>query len=94
MKKKNNNNNNIDILTLKTQAYEAAAKKAENAVSMVSTAMNSLKAANQEMESNMKDIEAYCASMMAIHAQMGKDRAHNEAVISNFSKLLCVEEDN
>ena len=92
MKKKSNNNNNIDILTLKTQAYEEAVKKAENAVSMVSTAMNSLKLANQEMESNMKDIEEYCANMMAIHAQMGKDRTHNEAVIANFSKLLCVEE--
>ena len=77
--------NKKDILTLKTQEYAAASKEAENAVSMVSTAMNRLKAANHRMESNMKDIEEYCAGMMAIHAQMGKDRAHNEAVISNFS---------
>ena len=85
-------NNKKDILTLNAEEYAAAAKQAENAVSMVSTAMNSLKVANQRMENNMKDIEEYCANMMAIHAQMGKDRAHNEAVISNFSKLLCVEE--
>ena len=86
--KKNKN----DILTLKTQEYATAAKEAENAVSMVTTAMNRLKAANQKMANNMKDIEDYCSNMMAVHAQMGKDRAHNEAVISNFSKLLCVEE--
>ena len=93
MKKKNNNsNNNIDILALKTQEYETATKEAENAVSMASTALNCLKAANQKMESNMKDIEEYCAKMMAVHAQMGKAHTHNEAVISNFSKLLCIEE--
>lgn len=85
-------NNKNDILALKTQEYATAAKEAENAVSMVTTAMNRLKMANQKMESNMKDIEDYCANMMDIHAQMGKDHAHNEAVISNFSKLLCVEE--
>lgn len=84
--------NKKDILTLKANEYAAAAKEAENAVSMVSTAMNRLKVANQKMESNMKDIEEHCAKMIAIHAQMGKDRTHNEAVISNFSKLLCVEE--
>lgn len=84
--------NKKDILTLKAQEYATAAKEAENAVSMVTTAMNCLKAANHKMESNMKDIEEYCANMMAIHAQMDKDRAHNEAVISNFSKLLCVED--
>ena len=86
--KKNKN----DILTLKAREYAAAAKEAENAVSMVSNAMNKLKEANTRMTIKMKDIEEHCASMMAIHAQMGKDRAHNEAVISNFSKLLCVEE--
>ena len=85
-------NNNIDILALKTQEYETATKEAENAVSMVSNAMDRLKVANQKMETNMKDIEEYCANMMAIHAQMGKDHAHNETVISNFSKLLCIEE--
>ena len=84
--------NKKDILTLKANEYAAAAKEAENAVSMVSNAINRLKAANQRMDSNMKDIREYCANMMAIHDQMGKDHAHNEAVISNFSKLLCIEE--
>lgn len=84
--------NKKDILTLKTMEYEAASKEAENAVFMVSNAMNRLKAANQKMENNMKDIREYCANMMAVHDQMSKDHAHNEAVISNFSKLLCVEE--
>ena len=86
--KKNKN----DILTQKTHEYAVAVKEAENAVSMVSNAMNRLKMANQTMERNMRDIEEYCANMMAVHDQMGKDRAHNEAVISNFSKLLCIEE--
>ncbi len=86
--------NKHDILTLKAQEYEATSKEAESAVAMVTTAMNRMKAANQKMKSNMEDIEAYCASMMAVHAQMEKSRVHNEAVIANFSKLLCIEEDN
>jgi uncharacterized protein YigA (DUF484 family) len=86
--KKNKN----DILTLKTLEYESAAMEAENAVSMVSTAMNRLKAANQKMHNSMKDIEEHCAKMMAVHAQLGNSCSHNEAVITNFSKLLCVEE--
>ena len=88
----NKNKNKKDILTLKANEYEAAANEAKNAVSMVSTAMNRLKTANQKMADNMKDIEEHCAKMMAIHDQMDKDRTHNEAVISNFSKLLCIEE--
>ena len=86
--------NTTDYLALKTREYEIASQEAENAVSMVTMAMNGMKVANQKMKSNMEDIEAYCASMMAVHAQMEKSYAHNEAVISNFSKLLCVEEDN
>ena len=88
--KKNKN----DILTLKTHEYETASKEAESAVAMVTTAMDRLKAANQKMKNNMEDIEAYCANMMAVHAQLEKSRTHNEAVISNFSKLLCIEEEN
>lgn len=86
--------NKQDILALKTMEYEAAAKEAERAVSMVSTAMNSLKTANKKMHSNMEYIESYCANMMALHAQLEKNCNHNEAVISNFSKLLCIEENN
>ena len=84
--------NKKDILTVKTREYEIAVKEAENAVTMVTTAMNSLKVANQKMEKNMNDIKEYCASMMAVHANLEKSHAHNEAVISNFSKLLCIEE--
>lgn len=84
--------NKKDILTLKTKEYEIAAKEAEDAVTMVTTAMNRMKVANQKMKNNMADIEAYCASMMAVHSQLEKSCVHNEAVISNFSKLLCVEE--
>lgn len=89
MKKKN-----LDFLTIKAKEYEIASKESEDAVTMVTSAMNRLKMANQRMKTNMADIEAYCAGMMNVHAQLEKSHAHNEAVISNFSKLLCVEETN
>ena len=86
--------NNIDILALKTKEYETAYKESEDAVTMVTSAMNRLKAANGKMKTNMEEIKAYCANMMAVHDQLEKSHAHNEAVITNFSKLLCVEENN
>lgn len=89
MKKKNR-----DILAIKTKEYEIAYKESEDAVTMVTSAMNRLKMANQKMKTNMEDIQAYCANMMTVHAQLEKSHAHNEAVISNFSKLLCVEEND
>lgn len=87
-------NKNLDILAIKTREYEIASKESEDAVTMVTNAMNRLKMANQKMKTNMEDIQAYCANMMAVHAQLEKSHAHNEAVISNFSKLLCVDEEN
>lgn len=85
---------NKDILTLKIKEYESASKDSENAVTMVTNAMNRLKMANQRMETNMEEIKAYCTEMMNVHSQLEKKHAHNEAVIFNFSKLLCVEENN
>ena len=88
MKKKKN----LDILAIKSAEFEIASKEADDAVVMVTTAMDRLKSANQKMASNMKSIEEYCAAMMTLHSGLEKSYAHNEAVISNFSKLLCVEE--
>ena len=87
-------NKNLDVLALKTKEYEIAFKESEDAVTMVTSAMNRLKMANQKMKTNMEDIQAYCANMMSVHAQLEKKHAHNEAVITNFSKLLCVEEND
>lgn len=84
--------NKKDILAQMAKEYEIASKESEDAVTMVTSAMNRLKAANQKVKSNMDDIKAYCANMMAIHDQLEKNHSHNEAVISNFSKLLCLED--
>ena len=84
----------IDILAVKTQQLESTAKEAEDAVSMVTMAMNRMKSASQKMKSHMDDIDTYCSNLMAIREKLDKNYTHNEAVISNFSKLLCVEEDN
>jgi uncharacterized protein YigA (DUF484 family) len=83
-----------DILTIKTEQLDAVTKEAENAVSMVSTAMNRMRLASQKMKNHMEDIDAYCSSLMAVREQLDKNYAHNEAVIANFSKLLCEEGNN
>ena len=82
-----------DILTIKTEQLDAVTKEAENAVSMVSTALNRMKLASQKMKDHMEDIDNYCANLMTVREQLDKNYAHNEAVIANFSKLLC-EDDN
>ena len=83
-----------DILTIKTEQLNAVTKEAENAVSMVSTALNRMKLASQKMKDHMEDIDNYCASLMTVREQRDKNYAHNEAVIANFSKLLCEDDNN
>jgi hypothetical protein len=83
-----------DILTIKTEQLDAVTKEAENAVSMVSTALNRMKLASQKMKDHMEDIDNYCASLMTVREQLSKNHAHNEAVIANFSKLLCEDDNN
>ena len=82
-----------DILEIKTAQLSATAKEAEDAVSLVSTALNRMKSASYKMKTHMDDIDAYCGNLMAIREQLDKNYVHNEAVITNFSKLLCVEND-
>lgn len=81
-----------DMLAIKTEQLDAVTKESENAVSMVSTAMNRMKLASQKMKDHMEDIDTYCSNLMAVREQLGKKYAHNEAVIANFSKLLCEED--
>ena len=84
----------IDVLTFKTQQLEEVTREVESAVSLVSSALNRMKFASQKMKSNMEDIDTYCANLMSVREELNKNYTHNEAVISNFSKLLCVEEEN
>lgn len=83
----------IDILTLKTQQLESVTKEAANAVSLVSVALEQMKSASQKMKTHMEDIDAYCSSLQAVRGQLDQNYIHNEAVIANFSKLLCIESD-
>ena len=81
-----------DILTIKTAELGATAKEAEDAVSLISTAVNRMKSASYKMQIHMEDIDAYCENLMTVREQLNKNHAHNEAVIANFSKLLCIED--
>ena len=82
-----------DILAIKTAQLSATAKEAEDAVSLVSTAVNRMKSASYKMKTHMNDIDTYCENLMAVREQLDKNYAHNEAVIANFSKLLCIEDE-
>jgi hypothetical protein len=90
---KRKGNTPTDILTVKTAQLSATAKEAEDAVSLVSTALNRMKSASYKMKTHMDDIDTYCGNLMTVREQLDKNYAHNEAVIANFSKLLCVEDE-
>ena len=81
-----------DILTVKTAQLSVTAKEAEDAVSLVSTALNRMKSASYKMKAHMDDIDKYCSDLMEVREQIDKNYTHNNSVIANFSKLLCVED--
>lgn len=82
-----------DILREKMQQVEALGRQAEDAVEIVTRAVNRLDLINQQIDDHMAEIDAYSEDLAKTRENLAKQRKYNAAISANFSKLLCVEAD-
>ncbi len=83
----------FDILTEKTAKLESLNKDANDAVDLVNRTISRLSSINQETQDTIDEIDSYCANLMEVKNKLSKNKVHNAAIISNFSKLLNVADD-
>ena len=80
-----------DILLEKQGEVERLARKANEAVDLVTRTISNLESINEQLDSGMAEIDAYTKELTATRANLSKQRNNNAVIISNFSKLLSVE---
>lgn len=83
----------VDVLSEKVSKLNALKSQADTAVGVVTSTINSLELINQEYDDTIAEIDSYVAQLNATRDSMNKNRQYNTTIISNFSKLLEVEED-
>lgn len=81
-----------DILQEKTNEVALLTRQANDAVDLVTRTISSLELINQQLDGAMQEIEEYTENLAKTRETMSKQRSHNSAIISNFSKLLSTEE--
>lgn len=80
-----------DILLEKQGEVERLARKANEAVDLVTRTISNLESINKQLDSGMAEIDAYTKELTETRANLSKQRNNNAVIISNFSKLLSVE---
>lgn len=53
--------------------------------------MNRLDLINQQIDDHMAEIDDYTKDLVKMREELARQRKHNAAISTNFSKLLCVE---
>lgn len=81
-----------DILQEKTSEAALLTQQANEAVDLVTRTISSLELINQQLDDAVREIDEYAESLAKTRENMNKQRSHNSAIISNFSKLLITEE--
>lgn len=81
-----------DILQEKTSEVALLTQQANEAVDLVTRTISSLELINQQLDDAVREIDEYAENLAKTRENMNKQRSHNSAIISNFSKLLITEE--
>lgn len=81
-----------DILREKQQQVESLERQADDAVELVTRAINRLELINQQIDDAMTEIDTYAADLAKTRETMSKQRQSNAAIINNFTKLLVSDE--
>lgn len=83
----------IDVLSQKKSALNRLKVEADIAIGIVTSTISNLELINQEYDDTIADIDNYVAQLYETRENMSKNRKYNTAIISNFSKLLEVDEE-
>jgi uncharacterized protein YigA (DUF484 family) len=81
-----------DFIERQVSKLNALQNESNDAVDLVNRTITRLKHANQEALDTIASIDEYCANLQNVRDNLNKNCAHNMAIISNFSKLLDVDE--
>lgn len=79
-----------DLLRAKTDAMNRLSNRSAAAVDLVTRTINTMQEINKEIEEAVSEIDRYSADLMKTRQSMSDQKEHNEAIITNFSKLLEV----
>lgn len=77
-----------DMLASKQAKLNLLNLRYDNAVSLVTSTLDSLESINAEIDTNMAEIETYTQQLLATKDELSKTREKNARVITNFRKLL------
>jgi len=81
----------VDFIESKMSKLHALQDESNDAIDLVSRTIKRLELANQETLNTISEIDDYCSSLQDVRDSLNKNYTHNSAVISNFSKLIEVE---
>ena len=81
-----------DMLVAKQAKLQKLTAKADNAINLVTRTINDLDNTNQEIDATVVEIDDYIAKLSTTRDSLARNRRYNNAIISNFSKLLEVKE--
>lgn len=82
----------VDFIEQKTSRLYALQDESKDALDLVNRTITRLKNANQETLDTITEIDNYCASLQNVRDNLNKNYTHNATIISNFSKLIDVED--
>lgn len=80
----------VDVLQKKKAELDAYNVQFENAVSIVTNAVNNLRTINDGILDKIKEIDEYQDELAKTRAGLDETRTKNEQVMKNFNALLGV----
>jgi len=82
----------VDVLQAKQAELAEYSAQFNNAVGVVTTAVQNLNQLNEKISEKIKEIDDYQNELAKTRDGLNATKSKNEQVIKNFNALLCIEE--
>jgi hypothetical protein len=82
----------VGFVESKLSKLHALQNESSDAIDLVTRTIKRLELTNQETLETIGEIDNYCANLQDVRNSLNKNYTHNVAVITNFSKLIDVED--